>query len=137
MCTARHVHGFPTLSSHVGRSFSSACNGRVFSSRFVELKGFSWAESSSAAIQRPLGAADRYLQLRFEAFNLFNHPNFNNVNLNWTVDPPAGTSPTALTINTRPTGDSALYGSYFGEYSSTYTGSGGPRVPQLAVKFYF
>ena len=59
------------------------------------------------------------------------------MNLNWTVDPPAGASPTALTINTRPTGDSALYGSYFGEYSNTYTGTGGPRVLQLAVKFYF
>ena len=85
----------------------------------------------------PLGAQDRYLQLRFEAFNVFNHPNFSNVNLNWTVDPPAGTSPTALTINTRQPGDTSLYGSAFGEYSSTYTGTGGPRVLQLAVKFYF
>jgi hypothetical protein len=85
----------------------------------------------------PLGAENRYLQLRFEAFNVFNHPNFNNVNMNWTVDPPAGTAPTALTINTRPAGDTSLYGSYFGEYSNTYSGTGGPRVLQLAVKVYF
>ena len=83
------------------------------------------------------GAADRYLQLRFEAFNVFNHPNFNNVNLNWTVNPPSGSSPTSLTINTRPEGDTSKYGSAFGEYSNTYTGTGGPRVMQLAVKLYF
>ena len=86
----------------------------------------------------PLGdAADRYLQLRFEAFNVFNHPNFNGVNMNWTVNPPSGSSPTSLTINTRPEGDTSKYGSYFGEYSNTYTGTGGPRVMQLAVKLYF
>jgi hypothetical protein len=83
------------------------------------------------------GASDRYLQLRFEAFNVFNHPNFNNVNLNWQVNPPTGSTPTTLTINTRPEGDTAKYNSYFGEYTSTYTGTGGPRVVQLAVKLYF
>jgi hypothetical protein len=60
-----------------------------------------------------------------------------NVNLNWQVNPPAGTSPPTLTINTRPEGDTAAYGSYFGEYSNTYGGTGGPRVVQLAVKLYF
>jgi len=85
----------------------------------------------------PLGAQDRYLQLRFEAFNVFNHPNFSGVNMNWTVNPPAGDTPTTLSINTRPPGDTSLYGSAFGEYSNTYTGTGGPRVLQLAVKFYF
>ncbi len=86
----------------------------------------------------PLGNAEtRFVQLRVEAFNIFNHPNFNNVNLNWTVNPPAGTSPTTLSINTRPAGDPALYGSYFGEYSNTYGGTGGPRVIQLAAKLYF
>jgi len=85
----------------------------------------------------PFGNEARYLQLRFEAFNIFNHPNFSNVNLNWQVNPPAGTSPPTLTINTRPAADTAAYGSYFGEYSNTYTGTGGPRVFQLAVKLYF
>jgi hypothetical protein len=85
----------------------------------------------------PLGSENRYLQLRFEAFNVFNHPNFNNVYLNWTVDPPAGSSPTGLTFYTRQPGNTSLYGSAFGEYWDTYTGTGGPRVVQLAVKVYF
>ena len=68
---------------------------------------------------------------------MFNHPNFNTVNLNWQVNPPTGAAPTTLTINTRPEGDTAKYNSYFGEYQNTYTGTGGPRVVQLAVKLYF
>ena len=86
----------------------------------------------------PLGSNEqRFMQLRLEAFNVFNHPNFQNVNLNWTVNPPSGTSPPTLAINTRPAGDTALYGSYFGEYSNTYYGNGGSRVVQLALKIYF
>ena len=79
----------------------------------------------------------RSLQLRLEAFNVFNHPNFQNVNLNWTVNPPSGTSPTSLAVNTREAGCTGLYGSCFGEYSGTYSGNGGPRVVQLGAKFYF
>ena len=40
-------------------------------------------------------------------------------------------------LNTRPPGDTALYGNYFGEYNNTYGGTGGSRVLQLAVKLYF
>jgi hypothetical protein len=85
----------------------------------------------------PLGAEQRYLQFRIEAFNVFNHPNFNGVNLNWTVNPPAGTLPPTLSINTRPPGDTSPYGIYFGEYLNAYSGTGGPRVVQLALKLYF
>ncbi|MFB3903257.1 MAG: carboxypeptidase regulatory-like domain-containing protein [Acidobacteriota bacterium] len=86
----------------------------------------------------PLGSnEERFLQLRIEAFNVFNHPNFRNVNLNWSLDPPSGTSPAKLTLHTRPAGDNAPYGTYFGEYSSTYGGTGGARVIQLAAKLYF
>jgi hypothetical protein len=85
----------------------------------------------------PIRGEQRYLQLRFEAFNIFNHPNFSGVNLNWQVNPPTGATPTSLTINTRPPGDPSLYGSFFGEYQNTYGGTGGSRVIQLAVKLYF
>ena len=87
----------------------------------------------------PLGNEQRYLQLRGEAFNVFNHPNFSGVNLNWFMNAPSGTTPQQLVINTRPAGQPINhdYGSYFGEYNSQYAGVGGPRVLQLAVKLYF
>ena len=88
----------------------------------------------------PLGSNEqRYIQLRGEAFNIFNHPNFQNINLNWFMNPPTGTTPQQLVINNRPTGQAINhdYGSFFGEYNSQYTGVGGPRVLQLAVKLYF
>jgi Carboxypeptidase regulatory-like domain/TonB-dependent Receptor Plug Domain len=85
----------------------------------------------------PLGNEQRYLQLRLEAFNVFNHPNFERVNLNWSVSDPSGATPATIQLNTRESGCTGLPGSCFGEYSSTYTGSGGPRVIQLGAKFYF
>ncbi len=89
----------------------------------------------------PLGANEqRYIQLRLEAFNVFNHPNFNNVNVNWYMNAPSGTTPAELVINTRGSSGcdtTQLYGSCFGEYTNQYTGVGGPRVIQLAAKFYF
>jgi hypothetical protein len=88
----------------------------------------------------PFGSNEqRYLQLRGEAFNIFNHPNFQGVNLNWSMNSPSGATPQQLVINTRPAGQpiSHDYGSFFGEYNSQYSGVGGPRVLQLAVKLYF
>jgi len=88
----------------------------------------------------PLGSNEqRYLQLRGEAFNIFNHTNFQGINLNWSMNSPSGTTPQELAIITRPAGQAVDhdYGSYFGEYSNQYSGVGGPRVLQLAVKLYF
>lgn len=87
----------------------------------------------------PLGE-QRSIQLRGEAFNIFNHPNFQNINLNWWMNPPSGTTPQEIVFATRGTDNcpnDRIQGSCFGEYSSNYTGVGGPRVLQLAVKFYF
>ena len=81
------------------------------------------------------------LQLRIEAFNAFNHPNFRNLNLNFNVltgaDSPTGAP--ILDFNTRKNGVplNQGVGTYFGDYTDTYSGSGGPRVIQLAVKFSF
>jgi len=87
----------------------------------------------------PLGHNEqRYLQLRLEAFNVFNHPNFKDVNLPISVNTPSGTTPATLSLSpTRSPGCTGAYGTCFGEYNDTYTGNGGPRVVQLAVKLYF
>ena len=89
----------------------------------------------------PLGNEARYLQLRLEAFNVFNHPNFQDLNMGWNISPPSGSSPATLSPSPglRPAGQSTAgnYGSFFGEYNDTYTGNGGPRVIQLGVKLYF
>lgn len=102
----------------------------------------------------PLGNSERYsIQLRLEAFNVFNHPNFNdknyNVNVNgpwqWTYPSPAGA------LNGPNSGCPGVFGtcnpqvtiskaSNWGTPSDTYNSSGGPggfRVVQLGAKFYF
>jgi hypothetical protein len=74
---------------------------------------------------------ERYsIQLRLEAFNAFNHPNFNDKNYSANVTGPwAYASPTdALTITKN---------SNWGTNSDTYSGAGGFRVVQLGAKFYF
>jgi len=72
----------------------------------------------------------RYLQLRLEAFNAFNHPNFAskyyNVDSNgpWQWNSPS----TPITVSKS---------SNWGKNASQYGGVGGPRVVQLGAKFYF
>jgi hypothetical protein len=80
----------------------------------------------------PLGKNEaRYIQLRLEAFNVFNHPNFQDRNFGANVTGPwAYASPTdPLTITKNDN---------WGTYSDTYgTGPGGFRVVQLGAKIYF
>ncbi|MGB7726747.1 MAG: carboxypeptidase regulatory-like domain-containing protein [Candidatus Acidiferrum sp.] len=74
------------------------------------------------------------MELRFEAYNLFNHPNFANPYLPYFIADPSINGATAN-------------GHYVGSYPLTATGdvgigypflgSGGPRSMQLAVKFNF
>jgi hypothetical protein len=77
----------------------------------------------------PLGEA-RSLQLRLEAFNAFNHPNFNDKNYGATVTGPwayaSPTDPLTITKNAN-----------WGTPADTYSGGGGFRVVQLGAKFYF
>ena len=73
----------------------------------------------------------RYIQLRLEAFNAFNHPNFSTKYYN--VDVPS--FPNQWTSPSDPI--QVAKGSNWGQYSSQYGGVGGPRVVQLGAKIYF
>jgi hypothetical protein len=73
----------------------------------------------------------RYLQLRFEAFNAFNHPNFQNKN-NWVnVTAPHWDASNHVMV------PESIDATDFGKYNSQYSGVGGPRVVQLGAKIYF
>jgi hypothetical protein len=80
----------------------------------------------------PFGKGEgRFVQLRVDAFNAFNHPNFLDKNIGVSVTGPyVFASPTApLTITKN---------SNFGTYNDTYgTGPGGFRVVELGAKIYF
>ncbi|GAC1701414.1 MAG: hypothetical protein NVS9B4_04630 [Candidatus Acidiferrum sp.] len=86
----------------------------------------------------------RYLQLRLEAFNVFNHPQFSGRNLATNITSATGATGANIfkdpnftglvaTTNTRPAGSTKVLGTYFGEY----TGARDPRILQIAAKFYF
>lgn len=88
------------------------------------------------------GDGKRYLQLRMEAFNVFNHPQFSGYNLATNVVNGAGQAGAAIfsnftglavTNNVRPAGNTSVLGTYFGEYNAARD----MRIIQLAVKFYF
>jgi Carboxypeptidase regulatory-like domain/TonB-dependent Receptor Plug Domain len=91
----------------------------------------------------PFGAdGRRYLQLRLEAFNVFNHPQFSGYNLSTNVVNGAGQTGNAIfsnftgltvTNNLRPAGSTSVLGTYFGEYNAARD----MRIIQVAAKFYF
>jgi len=79
----------------------------------------------------PLGKSEaRYIQLRLEAFNAFNHPNFNDKFYDVTVTGPwayaSATAPLTISKNAD-----------WGTNKDTYTGNGGFRVVQLGAKVFF
>jgi hypothetical protein len=80
----------------------------------------------------PLGANEaRYLQLRLEAFNAFNHPNFSDKNYGINVDGPWQYRPVDTPLTLQKNGN-------WGRDVNTYgSGPGGFRVIQLAAKIYF
>jgi len=84
----------------------------------------------------------RYLQLRLEAFNLFNTAQFDQLNTATNIVNGAGQTGAAIfnddsslsvTNNLRPAGDSRVLGTFFGEPNRTRD----PRIVQLGVKVYF
>jgi hypothetical protein len=88
------------------------------------------------------GSGKRYLQLRVEAFNIFNSAQFDQLNTATNVTNAAGQTGAALfnnytgltvTSNLRPAGDTRVLGTFFGEPNRTRD----PRIVQLGVKLYF
>jgi hypothetical protein len=78
----------------------------------------------------PLGKNEaRYLQLRLEAFNAFNHPNFDNKNFGVVVDGPWQYRPADIPLTVDKSPD-------WGKNATTYSGPGGFRVVQLGAKIY-
>ena len=80
----------------------------------------------------PIGHNEaRYIQLRLEAFNAFNHPNFASKNYGLTLNGPWEYADPATPL-------SISENSNWGTNATTYgTGPGGFRVVQLGAKFYF
>ncbi|MBO0722273.1 MAG: hypothetical protein J2P41_15715, partial [Blastocatellia bacterium] len=88
----------------------------------------------------------RKIQLRLEAFNVFNHTQFSSINAGTNLSVPSANGGLAtggdifnnygsvvITNNLRPAGSTAPLGTYFGEYN----GARDPRILQLGVKIYF
>jgi hypothetical protein len=83
----------------------------------------------------------RYLQLRVEMFNAFNHAEFSSINAatQLTANGAVGNAifnsypNVKVTNNLRPANSTALLGQYFGEYNATRS----PRTIQLGAKLYF
>jgi hypothetical protein len=98
----------------------------------------------------PVGSEKRYLELHFEGFNAFNHPQF--WGRNTSANPDTSNDTTGANANNfwswawnwnnvvpvspanvRPAGNKSNLGAYFGDYNS----GGNSRIVQLAAKFYF
>ena len=95
-----------------------------------------------------LGDPDRgrKLQLRLEAFNVFNHTQFQGINAGTNISVPnptggfftgnaifANYNQAVITNNLRPSGSTLPLGTFFGEYNSARD----PRIVQLGVKLYW
>jgi Carboxypeptidase regulatory-like domain/TonB-dependent Receptor Plug Domain len=91
----------------------------------------------------PFGKEGKHsLQLRIEAFNVFNHTQFSGVNRTVNIVNSTGATGAAvfnnytglkITNNVRPAGNGAVLGTFFGEYNAARD----PRILQVAAKFYF
>jgi hypothetical protein len=92
------------------------------------------------------GEDARYLQLRFEMFNAFNHTQFTSFNGGTNLAMPNASGgftrggaifndygKAVITNNLRPAGSTEPLGRFFGEYNNMSN----PRIIQLGIKLYF
>jgi hypothetical protein len=90
------------------------------------------------------GEGKRSLQLRLEAFNVFNHAQFSDMNrsVTWTnfqayLDGRQATSTNILNVRNGAEGASSRLGNGVGEFNGLSGTVSGNRIIQLAVKLYF
>ena len=117
-----------------------------YSRQYLRNPGFN-NQDLALAKSFPLGKEGKHsLQLRVEAFNVFNHTQFSGVNRTTNIVNSLGQQAnnaqffnnyTGLTITNNlranSTNPNAVLGTYFGEYNAARD----PRILQLAAKFYF
>ena len=121
---------FYTLDSHQ-QAIYPTIGAPIRASRDVLRTGGLWTSDTSLFKNIPLGSNEaRYLQLRLEAFNIFNHPNFIDKNYGFSENGPWQWQPgTPFSISRNAN---------WGTNSDTPgTAPGGFRVLQLGAKFYF
>jgi len=104
--------------------------GRPFTGSRGDIRG-GGMQNWDMSLFKNIPIGERYsFQLRLEAFNVFNHPNFDDLSDSANLTLPScnagGCTPMSISKNDT-----------FGKPSHQYSGVGGPRVLQLGAKFYF
>jgi hypothetical protein len=79
------------------------------------------------------GEGTRYLQLRFEFFNIFNHTQFTSINAGAVTAAPGSTTPVFNLRGSSACAATTVLGTCFGEFNAARD----PRIIQLAAKLYF
>jgi len=79
------------------------------------------------------GESKRYLQLRFEFFNVFNHTEFSGIQQGSVTITPGSATPVFNVRGGTGCAATTVLGTCFGEFSATRD----PRIIQLAAKVYF
>lgn len=116
-------------------AFAAPAIGDVSSQPRFYLRNPSWNNHDLSVFKNfPVGGEGRrYLQLRFEFFNLFNHAQFTGVQAGNVTITPGSTTATFNVRGGAACGTNNVLGNCFGEYNATRD----PRIIQLAAKFYF
>src|SRR5262249_41486042 len=119
----------------------------AFPRNFVRQPGINVTDLSLFKNFQLGGDSSRNLQLRLEMFNIFNHPNFSDMNRNVTFNIASSLSDYLQKLQASPTNvqnvrgstlsGNPILGNGVGEINGLTTNVAGNRVIQLALKIYF